>query len=194
VRPARSDLHEARGAARRLVAAWFALVAALFAGSASGQPLTGGADEVKAAYLYRFLAYVDWPDAAFAGPNAPLVIGVAGNDAVAAELARVVVGRTAHGRPLAARRVAPGDALDDVHVLYVGDAALLRAAWLQRARDRPLLIVADGFTALDAGAAIAFVLVEDRLRFDASLRAIDRAGLRVSSRLLALAQRVVGAP
>jgi len=156
--------------------------------------VSGGADEVKAAYLYRFLAYVEWPDAAFAWPNAPLVIGVAGNDAVAAELARVVVGRTAHGRPLVARRLAIGDALDGVHVLYVGDVVLLGTPWLQRARDRPLLIVADGVAALDAGASITFVLVDDRLRFDASLRAIDRAGLRVSSRLLALAQRVVGGP
>jgi hypothetical protein len=106
----------------------------------------------------------------------------------------VLAGRSAHGRALVARRLALGDALDDVHLIYVGDAALLRSAWLQRARDRPLLLVADGFAALDAGASIAFVLVDDRLRFDASLRAIDRAGLRVSSRLLALAQRVVGAP
>ncbi|HUP08576.1 MAG TPA: YfiR family protein [Caldimonas sp.] len=179
---------------QRVVAAWFALVAALWSTGVLAQPLTGGADEVKAAYLYRFLAYVDWPDAAFASPNAPIVIGVVGSDAVAAELARVLVGRTAHGRPVAARRLASGDAFDDVHVLYAGDAALLRSAWLQRARERPLLLVADGFQALDAGACIAFVLVDDRLRFDASLRAIDRTGLRVSSRLLALAQRVVGAP
>jgi len=166
----------------------------LLSSVARAQPLSGGADEVKAAYLYRFLSYVDWPDAAFVGPATPIVIGVAGNDAVAVELARVLVGRTAHGRPLVARRLAIGDALDDVHVVYVGDPALLRTAWLQRARDRPLLMVADGFSALDAGASIAFVLVDERLRFDASLRAIDRAGLRVSSRLLALAQRVVGAP
>jgi len=166
----------------------------LLSSVARAQPLSGGAEEVKAAYLYRFLAYVDWPDAAFGGPATPIVIGVVGNDVVATELARVLAGRTAHGRALVARRLVVGDALDDVHVVYVGDAALLRSAWLQRARDRPLLLVADGFAALDAGASIAFVLVEDRLRFDASLRAIDRAGLRVSSRLLALAQRVVGAP
>jgi hypothetical protein len=191
---ARPRSRSAQRVARHLVAAWFALVATMSTSGVFAQPLTGGAEEVKAAYLYRFLAYVDWPDAAFGGPAAPIVIGVVGNDVVAAELARVLAGRSAHGRALVARRLALGDALDDVHVVYVGDAALLRSAWLQRARDRPLLLVADGFAALDAGASIAFVLVDDRLRFDASLRAIDRAGLRVSSRLLALAQRVVGAP
>ena len=66
--------------------------------------------------------------------------------------------------------------------------------WLQRERDRPLLIVADGAQGLEAGALLAFVLVENRLRFEASLRAAERSGLKVSSRLLALAQRVTGAP
>jgi hypothetical protein len=179
---------------QRLIATLLLAALVLGAVAVRAQPLSGGADEVRAAYLYRFLAYVDWPDQAFATPEAPLVIGVVANDAVATELSRVLIGRTAHGRPVAARRLVPGDSLDGVQALYVGDAALLRSAWLQRARERPVLIVADGVASLDAGAALAFVRVDDRLRFDASLRAVERAGLRVSSRLLALAQRVVGAP
>jgi len=166
----------------------------LLAGTVAAQALSGGAEEVKAAYLYKFVGYVDWPDSAFVGPDMPIVIGVVGADPVYAELVRVVAGRSSHARPLAARRLAPGDAFDGVHVLYVGEPGLMRTQWLQAARDRPMLIVTDMPQGLDVGSALNFVPVQDRLRFEASLRAVDRAGLKVSSRLLALAQRVVNAP
>ena len=176
----------------RVCALLSALGLVLVAAGASAQALSGGADEVKAAYLYRFTGYIEWPDAAFAGAEAPLVIGVSGADAVYAELTRVLVGRSVHGRAVVARRIAPGDPLDGVQVLYVGDVGLARSPWAQRLRDRPLLLVTDGPQGLDAGGALNFVLIEDRLRFEASMRAIERAGLKASSRLLALAQRVVG--
>jgi hypothetical protein len=174
---------------------WLAFViAALQPEAAGAQGLSGGAEEVKAAYLYKFVSFIDWPEAAFAGNAAPLVIGVTGADAVYAELGRLLVGRSAHARALLARRVLPGDPVDGVQMLYVGDLGLARSPWVQSLRDRPLLLVTDGPGGLEVGGALSFVLVQDRLRFEASLPAIDRAGLKVSSRLLALAQRVVPAP
>lgn len=170
------------------------LAGLLLSASIKGHAVSGGADEVKAAYLYKFVGYIEWPDSAFAGAETPIVIGVVGADPVHAELVRVVAGRTAQGRPLVARRLAPGDGLDGVHLLYVGEPALMRTPWLQGARERPVLIVSDMPQGLEAGSALNFVPVQDRLRFEASLRAVERAGLKVSSRLLALAQRVVSVP
>ena len=170
------------------------ILASVQPGGAAAQVLSAPADEVKAAYLYRFVGYIEWPETAFARPSSPLVIGVAGADAVYAELNRVLAGRTAHGRAVAARRLAAGDPTDGVHVLFAGDAALLGSAWLQRVRDRPVLLVSDAPLGLEGGSTLNFVLVDDRLRFEASLQAAERAGLKVSSRLLALAQRVVGTP
>lgn len=158
---------------------------------ARSQPTAHGAEEVKAAYLYKFVGFIEWPDSAFASAESPVVIGVAGTEAVYAELSRVLAGRTGHGRALVARRLVPGDPVDGVHVLFVGDAAIVRGPWMQRVRDRPLLIVTDTPQGLESGSALNFVLVDDRVRFEASSRAIERAGLKVSSRLLALAQRVV---
>lgn len=162
--------------------------------AARAQSIPASVDEVKAAYLYKFASFVEWPDGAFASADAPIVFGVVGAEAVYAELVRLLAGRTAQGRPLAARRVAPGDLLDGLHVLFIGTGVAPPAAWLQRAQNRPLLVVTDRTLGLDAGAALNFVLAQDRLRFEASLPAIDRSGLRVSSRLLALAQRVVATP
>ena len=186
-----------RGAGRREAVARLGLwagLALLMPAVAAAQPLSAAADEVKAAYLYKFIGYVEWPESALPAPGSPLVIGVVGADAVEAELSRVLVGRTALGRPLVARRVAPGNSTDDLQVLFVGDVDLARSAWLQRLRNRPILIVTDAPQGLDAGGALNFVLIKGHLRFEASLRAVDRAGLKISSRLLALARRVVGAP
>jgi hypothetical protein len=174
---------------------WLGLLwatASLWPGIAATQSVSGAADEVKAAYLYRFVAYIEWPETAFATRDGPLVIGVAGADPLMAELSRALAGRSAHGRPLVARRLAAGDPTEGVHMLYVGDAAMLRSPWVQRLRDRPMLIVSESPQGLENGSALNFVLVDDRLRFEASLRATERAGLKVSSRLLALAQRIVG--
>ena len=178
---------------RRVLHGWM-LMLWMLPGLLGAQTLAGGAEEVKAAYLYKFVDYVEWPEAAFVGAGAPIVIGIVGADPVYAELVRVVAGRSSHGRPLAARRLEPGDSIDGVHLLHVGDAAILRSTWLQAARGRPILIVTDGPQGLEAGAALNFVAVQNHMRFEASLRAAERAGLKISSRLLALAQRVVGAP
>lgn len=190
----RARLHRSWGAGA------LALYAALACGSAGGpaaaetQTLVARADEVKAAYVYKFVDYIVWPASAFPAADSPLVIGVAGNDQVHAELARLLVGRTAHGRPLTARKVVPGDPVEGVHLIFVGDAGLVRSPWFQRLRDRALLVVADAPSGLEAGAALNFVQMDDRLRFEASLRAVERSGLKMSSRLLSLAQRVVPAP
>ncbi|WP_176067587.1 YfiR family protein [Piscinibacter koreensis] len=158
------------------------------------QPIAAGADELKAAYLHKFARYVEWPDSAFAGADAPIVFGVVGAEAVYAELARLLQGPPQPGRAIVAKKLAPLDPLEGIHVLFVGGAALSAAPWQQRVQGRPILLVSDRAQALESGAALNFVLVQNRLRFEASIVAIEHSGLRVSSRLLALAQRVVGSP
>ncbi len=144
--------------------------------------------EVKAAYLFRFLSFVEWPAQAFARPDAPLVIGVLGEDDVYAGLQEIVAGRQAQGRPLSVRRVKNGEGAKDLHVLFVGRAA---AAELPKLPEVPgQLVVSEGASALDRGAVITFVRSEGRVRFEVALDAAERRGLRLSSRLLAVAQYV----
>lgn len=158
------------------------------------QTIAAAPDEVKAAYLYRFARYVEWPEGTFANAEAPIVFGVVGAEAVYAELARLLQGKPQPGRAIVARKLAPADPLEGIHVLFIGAGALSAAPWPQRVGHRPILMVSEGARGIQEGAALNFVLVEDRLRFEASISAIERSGLRVSSRLLALAQRVVGSP
>lgn len=149
---------------------------------------------VKAAYLYKFTGFVEWPPRAFAGAATPIVIGVVDAPEVLDELAPVLVGRSIQGRPLKVRQVSPGDALDGLHVLYVPSTGALPPAWLEAARSRPLLLVTDEPGGLEAGGMLNFLLQDGRVRFEASVPAAERAGIKLSARLLAVAERVIPLP
>lgn len=177
---------------------WRALaLAALLAagvGSALAQTLTAqeaSERSVKAAYIYRFLGFVEWPAEAFATPQSPLVIGVVGGDDVATELEALAPGRTAQSRPLAVRRLTPGEPVSGVHVLYVGRGASARTAALARAvGERRVLIITDVEGGLELGSMINFVAADGRVRFEVAVDNAEKGALKLSSRLLAVASRV----
>ena len=151
------------------------------------------ATSVKAAFLYRFLDFVEWPERALASAQAPIVIGVLGADALAQELEEVVAGRRVASRPVEVRRVDVAHALDGVNVLYVGEHAAAALPGLAAAAARAsVLLVSDFEHALDEGSVINLLVVDDRVRFEVSLEAAARSGLRLSSRLLGVAYRVRG--
>jgi hypothetical protein len=149
-------------------------------------------DAVKAAFLYRFASYVEWPDDA---PNGPFVIAVAGADEVAKQLDVLLPRMTVSGRPTVVRRVARPADLDGVHILYVGPQPLARTRALREvAIGRPILIVTDDEHGLDAGGVINFLETKRNVRFEISLIAADRARLRINSALLSVAARVERRP
>jgi hypothetical protein len=172
-------------------ARWVALCLCLLGGGAAAQP---GATEgqLKAAYLYRFAGYVEWPEGAFARPDSPLLIGVAGNDELASQAQRMVAGRSVNGHPVAVRRVRPGEVLAGLHILFVG--ALERAqggGLLDAAGREALLTVTDSDAA--PGGMIRFVVAQQRLRFEVALAQVNTARLHISARMLAAAAGVTGA-
>lgn len=151
---------------------------------------------VKAAFLYKFANYVEWPAAMFPTADAPIRIAVIGADPVAAELGTMVTDRTVQGRPLAIRRLAANESIAGFHVIFIGaaDAPSLRRA-AQAAQAQATLVVTDFAGALELGSMINFALAERRLKFEIALDNAEKSGLRLSSRLLAVALRVrTGAP
>lgn len=170
----------------------FALLVAAMAPHAAAQRVEATEATVKAAFLYKFAGYVDWPAPAFAAPDAPFVFGVVGNDEVANELAKVSAGRQIGGHPVVVKRLRENEALRGIHVVFVGRAAADRLASLIRAAQQPaLLIVTETERGLEAGSAINFVVADDRVGFEVSLDAAERNGLKISSRMLAVARRVL---
>lgn len=144
---------------------------------------------VKAAYLYQFLSYVEWPPEAFDGRDAPLVVGLFGADAVLADFERVAGGRRVNGRPLQVRRLAAGEPPDGVHLLFLGRSAPTTGPAVWALGGRPVLVVTDLPSGLPEFGALNFVTVDQKIRFEASQRNAERAGLKLSSRLLLLAER-----
>ena len=145
---------------------------------------------IKAAYLCKFADYVEWPDSA-RYPGGPLTIGVVGSSGMAEELARITAGRRIHERTIQVRSLARGESLAGLHVLFVGDASSERLnELLLPARAQPILTVTESDGALAEGSIINFTIDRERVRFEVSLPAAQRSQLKLSSRLLAVAQRV----
>jgi hypothetical protein len=111
---------------------------------------------------------------------------------MAAELEQIVATRQVQGRRVLVHRLAPGEPLGGLQVLFVGSADTGRLPGiLSAAKDAPLLVVTEAQEALALGSTINFVAVGNRVRFDVDLAAAGRGRLRISSRLLAVARRVV---
>jgi hypothetical protein len=176
-------------------ARWAFALFALFAAFAVAADTAEGAAEhrVKAAYLYKFAGYIEWPDDAFEHATSPFVIGVLGADALAEELTRITQGRRFGQRGIVVRRLQDGDPLSGMHVLYAGHPDPQRsAAVLSAVRGQPMLTVTAADELARAGSVINFVVIDSRIRFDVSLAPAEQQGLKISSLLLAVARRVDG--
>lgn len=173
------------------------LLKTLLAAALLAVPLLGAAQdereiEIKAAFLYKFGAFVEWPNDAFSGPDGVFVIGVVGADALAAELDRVVTGRLVQERNVVVRRLRRGEPFGRLHVLFVGQGEAPRLAEiLAVTKGQPVLTVTEADNALAQGSMINFVAVGQKVRFDVALPPAERDRLKISSRLLAVARRVV---
>lgn len=186
--------------AMSLTVAWRRALAAALLAFAAAFPLAAAAQDdgaalerrVKGALLHRFIAYVEWPDSAFAASDSPLVIGILGNDTLAAELQAFTAGRTADRRPITVRRLRGSDSMKDVHLLFIDSSE--RSQLDRAARSAPAaLIVTEWPNALKQGSVINFTIVNDQLRFAISLESARQRNLRISSRLLSVAHDVSAA-
>jgi hypothetical protein len=176
----------------------FALAAALamLASQAAAQSEeTAAEQQVKVAYLYKFGSYIEWPAEAFGSAEAAIVIGVLGADDLADDLARTVARRTVSGRPVAVKKLRRGGPYTGLHIVFVSRSESARLAEVVAAvRGQPVLVVSESDEGLEKGSMINFVLVEDKLRFDVSVGLAERGNIRISSRLLAVARKVVSRP
>lgn len=176
---------------RFLVAAAAAVAVLACAGVRAQGPAQAQEHEVKAAFLFKFPAFVEWPGQP--GPEVPFVIAVVGAPEIAAELRALAQGRSFNGRPIQVREPAE-NGVQGAHMVFVGRAAGARLVPIARAvAGAPVLLVSESPGALEQGSMINFVLSEGRVRFDVALDTADAAKLRINARLLAVANSVRGA-
>lgn len=169
---------------------WNAIV--LFAGLAmaagSQAQVTATPEEVKAAFIYQFAAFVEWP--ASAPRREAFIVGVAGDERIGAELRRISASREVLGRPVRVVEVASAADAANLDILFIGrEFAGAPAPLIRAALARHTLVVSDIEDGLAHGSIINFD-TRERVRFEISLDSAQKAGLRLSSRLLSVAVRV----
>jgi hypothetical protein len=175
-----------------LIARWWWRVL-LFAGLgvAAAQAEISKEYQVKAAFLYNFTKFVQWPPERFADEQSPLVIGVFGPNPFGGELERVVEGRLANGRTLVVRPVATVAQIREAHVVFVPEGEEARFAQMAAGSPPPgVLTVGESEAFTVRGGVIVFTLEVGKIRFVINLDPAERAGLKLSAQLLRLATEV----
>jgi hypothetical protein len=149
--------------------------------------------DVKAAFLYNFTKFVDWPPEAFPDPNS-LKICVLGDDPFGGSLQAVAGEQVANHRLTVVRTDSiskPGGC----QILFISHSERDRLPQILAAvKGSPVLTVGDTKGFVDDGVIINFTFDGSKVRFEINTESADRAGLRISSKLLQLAKRVVSAP
>jgi len=169
-----------------VVAALLALSPAHTALSASAQ---GDTLEyaVKAAYLYKFTPFIDWPASAFAAPTSPFYVCTLGGDPFGASLDRALAGHLVGDHPIKVRRLQAADGAGDCHILYLAEnRAHAAEATLSKLRGAPVLTVTDQGLGV-SGQIVQFVVKGGHVRFTIDAAAAAANHVSISAKLLSLA-------
>jgi len=181
----------------RLLVCLLAFGASLTVGSfaAKAQDAAPQDFQVKAAYLVNFPKYVVWPPTAFAGTNSPITVAIFGDDNVAAEFRRMIQGgRTVDGHPFVLKRVTKEAEIgDDCHILFIARSEHQQVpAILEKIKGSAILTVGEGDDFLELGGIVRLVHRDRKIRLHVNLSATGQSRLKISSRLLVVADAVQG--
>lgn len=145
--------------------------------------------QVKAAFLYNFAKYVEWPD----DSANVIVVGVLGADQFADVLEKTLVGKTVHDKPLQVKRCAELPDPGQLHILVISASRQPALSETLNALDgASVLTVSEAPDFAARGGMIGFRLEGNKVRFEINSDAVARAGLQISSQLLKLATNVIG--
>ena len=183
-----------------LASTWVRIALLASAATILGAPLVGAQTKtpseeyrLKAAFVYRFPQFVEWPAPALDGHES-VTICVLRPNPFGPVLRELIAGETLNGRPLEIKEIDRPSSIAGCHVVYVPGANNPAAkAVVEAVGEHPVLTVGESSQFLDDGGVISLQVVNRRVRFEVSTSAAERLGLRLSSQLLRLAARVKGA-
>jgi hypothetical protein len=139
---------------------------------------------LKAAFLYNFTKFVEWPANSFRDANEPFVVAVAGNSPCTAELEKIAKERKVNGRDLIIKTVTTCEAARDAHVLFIFSSEDPRLKdWFAAVRGRSVLTIGESELFGKQGGIINFALEGEKIRFDLNIEQAEAAGLRISAQL-----------
>lgn len=179
---------------RTIKAAWLSLLFGTVCGLSAfpQEPAAPSEYQVKAAFLFNFAKFVEWPAQVFPATNSPITIGILGKNFFDGDLKRMVQNKVANGHPILTQSLASTSdpALKQCQIVFIqpADKGRLQES-LEAIKDLPVLTVSEteGFTKM--GGMINFVMEGKKVRFEINDAAASTAGLKISSKLLNLAKK-----
>ena len=185
-----------RAGSKNLKALSLAVLLATISGAPpglGGQASRTSEYDVKAAFLFHFAQFVEWPAEAFAEVNSPLTYCTLGEDPFRGSLDESVKGKSVGSRPLRVQHLKERGPIEGCQVLFIAAA---EKRWqgeeLAIANGHPVLTVGETDHFAAGGGVIGFCLEENKIRFEINLEAAGKAKLKISAKLLTLAKTVIG--
>jgi hypothetical protein len=173
----------------------FSLFLILFLGSPSNLPANSTAEEyaVKAAFLFHFAQFVDWPEETFKDAKSPLTYCTIGDDPFHGSLDAALNGKSIGARSFRVQHFKLAQEIQECQVLFIGAGEReFLPAILAGIKGKSALTVGESEHFVLEGGMIGFLLEENKIRFEINLETAERAKLKISARLLVLAKSVIG--
>ena len=147
--------------------------------------------QVKAAFLYNFAKFVEWPCKVFSDSSAPIIIGILGEDPFGNDLEQTIKGKTVKGREITIKRSKQIGKLGSCHILFISmsEKGNLKRV-LNNFKKSSILTVSEIENFTQYGGIIGFVMKQHNIRFEINMDAAERSGLQISSKLLKVAKVV----
>ena len=187
--PQRLNLWRSGGLWRGVVAA--ALIVVLLFLPAMAEPSAPSEYQVKAAFLFNFPKYIEWPKDVLAEEGQPLVLGVMGQDRFGADLRAIVASKLVEGRPVILKSPVSNQEARTCHLLFISDSERKKLPEiLSDLKSLPVVTVGESPGFLEHGGTINFVIRDSKVRLDINLAGAEKAGLKISAKLLGVADTV----
>ena len=192
-----------KGGAHASASSFGALALAVLLGAAPSMPPRVSAEsngtseyDVKAAFLFHFAQFVEWPAETFKGEDSPLTYCTVGDDTFRGALDESVKGKRIRNRPLRVLHLKERESIEACQVLFIAATAQKgrQTDQLADASGHPVLTVGELEHFAEEGGMIGFFLEEKKVRFEINVGAAENARLKISAKLLALAKTVLGSP
>jgi hypothetical protein len=159
--------------------------------TAAGQGDSVDEYKLKAVMLYNLMYFVEWPPSAYPDPRAPILLCILGRDPFGSFLTSTVLKQTVNGRPVLILHPQNGKEVLGCQILYISSSERKTTAQIFSTLNGSSVLTVGEMTQFAAhGGIVQFSLEDKQVRFDINLDAASRAGLKISSKLLALAQIV----
>lgn len=160
----------------------------------SAQGSDPGEYNLKAAFLFHFAQFVEWPEGAFQNTDSPLVYCTIGEDPFQGALDASFKGKAIGPHSLQVRHLKDSSESQGCHVVFLGKVKRRVPEELAILQGKPILTVGETEQFVRDSGMIGFCIEENKIRFNINLDAAEKANLRISARLLMLAKTVIGKP